>query len=99
MREKIRRAPEQLHAAGGLFFLGIGDDRGEPALVFGDVLGVIDQIHVVEAVVRHAQFRDEFKGRIHLRLGPLDGIARLFHGKNFVGPPNGSPPVPQNVCQ
>ena len=53
----------------------------------------------MKAVKRRAQFLDEFKRHARAALRVRDGIGAVVPRTTAVPAPNGSQPVPRNVCQ
>ena len=74
MAEEIGRAPEQFHAGGRLLFLGMANDGLKAFFGLGERGRLVNQVGVVETIIRRAELGDELEGRVHLVAGALHGI-------------------------
>ena len=72
--EHIGRPPQQLYAGLPLLLPGILHDSLQILLVFGYGAAFADEIDIVKAIVRSADFHEEIESRIHLDLRLLHRI-------------------------
>ena len=80
MGEQIGRAPQQLDAAAFLLRLQNFGDGVEILVGFGQGFAFGGHIAVVPAIIRGAEFLDEFKGDARPLLGVAHGIAAVIPG-------------------
>src|SRR5206468_1728609 len=73
--------PKQADAALLLLLLCIGYNCLEALIIFLNVIAVVHQVHIMEAVVGKAHLGHELKGSVHLILCPLEGIGCLVPGE------------------
>ena len=72
--------PQKLHAALLLFLSQHLDHPGEVIAVLLERSAFRRDVNVVEAVVRHVEFMEEFERHIGFAFGHLQGVARLLPG-------------------
>src|SRR5690606_3080061 len=63
--EKISRSPQQLDSRGLLFFFSVFYQGCQSLFIFHDVIPVIHNIHVVEAIIRQTNFSEKLECRVH----------------------------------
>ena len=98
--EQVGRAPQQLDAGPLLFLFEHLDDRVEIAVRLGQRGPFGGDIAIVKGVERCPQLLEELKGDPRPVLGILDRVrVPSSQGRTAVPGPNGSEPVPRNVCQ
>jgi hypothetical protein len=51
VRKQVGRAPKELYAGIGLLLLGIIHDRLQPALILRNIIRIINNVHIMKAVI------------------------------------------------
>ena len=82
VRKHVGRSPQQFHTAGALLLLRVVDNGLHALFVAAGRWRFVDQIDIVEAVVRRADLGEEFEGSIHLVAGPHIGIVIIIPRKH-----------------
>src|SRR5690606_3073291 len=85
--EKISRSPQQLDSRGLLFCLSVFYQGCQSLFVFYDIISIIHDIYVVEAIIRQTNFSEKLERRIHFIFRTLNHVITLIPGKEKSWPP------------
>src|SRR5690606_7133399 len=73
--EQVSSTPKQFYARSLLLLLSVFNDGLQTLRGFSAGITLVNQVYIVEAVVRNTQFGDEFKCGVHFFTGASDRVS------------------------